>query len=144
MVSSVERSALVPYSAKQMYDLVNDTACYPQFVPYCTQAVVHYSCENAQEATLHFAKGAIKTSFTTRNRLIPERQIEVHLVRGPFKRLTGIWEFIALDEHACRVQLNLEFELSNPLFRATLGKLFNQIADRLVTTFVQRASKIYA
>lgn len=143
-MSSVERSALVPYSARQMFELVNDTARYPEFVPYCVKAVVHHATEFEQEATLYFAKGAIRSSFTTRNRLLPVQQIEVHLVKGPFKRLSGTWDFKALGKDACRVNLCLDFELSNPLLKATLGKLFDQISDRLVATFVQRASKIYA
>ena len=31
----VNRSALVMFSARQMYDLVNDVNAYPQFLPGC-------------------------------------------------------------------------------------------------------------
>lgn len=142
-MSTVNRSALVPYSAQQMFDLVNDTASYPQFVPYCCKADVHRNTAHEQQATLFFAKGAIKTSFTTSNRLVFGKRIEVTLVNGPFKKLNGVWEFIAIGDSSCRVQLHMEFELSNPLLKATLGKLFDQICDRLVTTFVQRAGSVY-
>ena len=32
----ISRTALVPYSAEQMYQLVNDVQSYPQFLPGCT------------------------------------------------------------------------------------------------------------
>ena len=37
----VERSAIVPYGAQAMYDLVADDERYPEFLPGCTGARVH-------------------------------------------------------------------------------------------------------
>ncbi|AXB18864.1 Ribosome association toxin RatA [Salmonella enterica subsp. enterica serovar Napoli] len=34
----ISRTALVPYSAEQMYQLVNDVQSYPQFCPVCWQS----------------------------------------------------------------------------------------------------------
>jgi hypothetical protein len=31
----VHKSVLVPYSARQMFDLVDDVARYPEFLPWC-------------------------------------------------------------------------------------------------------------
>ena len=36
----VERSALVTYTAAQMFALVNDVARYPEFLPWCVGARV--------------------------------------------------------------------------------------------------------
>lgn len=36
VMSQISRTALVPYSAEQMYQLVNDVQSYPQFLPGCT------------------------------------------------------------------------------------------------------------
>ena len=33
---SVDRTAMVPYSAEQMYALVDDVEIYPEFLPWCT------------------------------------------------------------------------------------------------------------
>lgn len=40
MVQRVERSALVAYSAQQMFDLVNDIEAYPQYMDGCVGARV--------------------------------------------------------------------------------------------------------
>jgi ribosome-associated toxin RatA of RatAB toxin-antitoxin module len=32
----ISRTALVPFSVEQMYQLVNDVQSYPQFIPGCT------------------------------------------------------------------------------------------------------------
>ena len=39
---TVSRSALVPYSAEQMYVLVEDVESYPDFLPWCGGAVLHW------------------------------------------------------------------------------------------------------
>jgi ribosome-associated toxin RatA of RatAB toxin-antitoxin module len=143
-VGTINRSALVPYTAAQMYDLVNDIDRYPEFVPWCVNSTSELLAEDKKQATLYFARGKIKTSFTTRNILTAGQCIEMQLVDGPFKYLHGDWNFIDIEDHGSRVQLELEFELSNRLLRAALESFFNQICERLVNAFVKRASQIYS
>ena len=38
----VNKSALVPYRATEMYALVADVEHYPAFLPWCADATVHY------------------------------------------------------------------------------------------------------
>ncbi|MEM8843721.1 MAG: type II toxin-antitoxin system RatA family toxin [Pseudomonadota bacterium] len=143
-MGSVSRSALVPYSAKQMFKLVNDIDCYPEFVPWCVKSTSELLSEKQKQATLHFARGAIKTSFTTQNELEDGERIDMQLIDGPFKHLHGDWKFIEIEGHGSRVQLDLEFELSNRMLKLALEAFFNQICDRLVNSFVERADQIYS
>lgn len=69
--------------------------------------------------------------------------MEMQLIDGPFKDLQGVWRFEALDETACKVLLDLEFEFSNKLVAMTMGRVFNEIAGSLVDSFCSRADKIY-
>jgi ribosome-associated toxin RatA of RatAB toxin-antitoxin module len=139
----MSRSALVPFSAKQMYQVVNDTQDYPSFVPWCNQSEFEILSDNEKQATLHFARGAIKTAFTTRNTLTENESIAMTLVDGPFKQLHGVWSFTEIEELGSKVELSLEFELSNPMLKIALESFFNQICDRLVSSFVERAEQIY-
>lgn len=140
---SMIRSALVPYTAQQMYQVVNDTQDYPSFVPWCDRSEFEILSHDQKQATLHFAKGAIKTSFTTRNTLSEGESITMELVDGPFKQLHGVWRFVEIEDLGSRVELSLEFELSNPVLKLALESFFNQICDRLVSSFVERAEQIY-
>jgi len=142
-VSNVSRSALVPYSAAQMYALVNDIESYPKFVPWCSKSTFKDVSESEKEAALFFSRGAIKTSFTTRNKLSPNQRIELQLVDGPFRQLQGMWQFVDIDDEGSRVQLDLEFELSSRMLKIALESFFSQICDRLVTSFVRRANDVY-
>jgi ribosome-associated toxin RatA of RatAB toxin-antitoxin module len=140
---SIQRSALVPYSPAQMFDLVNDIESYPQFLPGCRSATVYARDNDTIKAGLELAKGAVRKSFTTCNRLQKNKMIEVRLVEGPFQHLEGFWRFDALESGATRVSLDLEFEYSNRLVGLAIGPVFTQIANTLVDSFVRRAREVY-
>lgn len=142
-MTTIHKSALVPYSAEQMYDLVNDFKKYPDFLPWCGGAKEISRSDNEVEASLDIAHSGVHKSFTTRNRLEPNQSIEMHLVEGPFKYLNGTWRFEKLGDAGSKVGLDLEFEFSNKLLGMTFGPLFSKIASSLVDAFIQRAQKVY-
>lgn len=139
----VNRSALVSFSAKQMYDLVNDVEKYPEFLPGCSGSKLIESSEVALVASVDVSKAGIKKTFTTSNTMIAERRIELELVDGPFKSLKGSWVFTPLDDFACKVELNLMFEFSNKLIELAFGKIFNDLTNNMVNSFTLRAKDVY-
>ncbi len=143
MSTRIQRSALLPYPAQALYDLVNDVAGYPKFLPWCSASEVLESSEREMRATLTVAKGGISQQFTTHNLLVPNTSIEMRLVEGPFSQLHGLWEFKALGEKACKISLDLTFDYAGPLVKATLGPLFTQAANTMVDAFCQRAKQLH-
>lgn len=143
MASSIERSALVWHSAERMYEVVNDIAAYPEFLPWCASAEVHDASEQEMLASLEIAKGGVRHRFTTRNQLSEPSEIRIGLVDGPFSRLEGVWRFLPLAAGACKVVLTLEFEFNGAVTRMALGKVFNQAANSMVDAFCQRADALF-
>ncbi|MBQ1784257.1 MAG: type II toxin-antitoxin system RatA family toxin [Gammaproteobacteria bacterium] len=139
----VERAALVGFSASQMYALVNDVERYPQFLPGCGGARLLSASDTELMATIDIAKAGMRAAFTTRNRMVPGRSIELTLVNGPFRTLHGHWLFQPVDEQSCRVSLSLRFEFSNPLLALALGGVFQQMAVNMVDAFRKRAAEVY-
>lgn len=142
-MASVSRSALVPFSAERMYQLVNDCDSYPEFLPWCRSTQVHSYDDDQMHVTIEMSKGALQKSFTTHNRLQKNRMVEIRLVNGPFRRLEGFWRFHPLREDACKVSLDLEFEFSGSVINKVAGPIFHQIANTLVDSFCNRARDIY-
>ncbi|NBI42647.1 ubiquinone-binding protein [[Haemophilus] felis] len=140
---TVNQRALVPYSASQMYQLVNDYERYPEFVPGCVAG--RTLSRQAQELTaeLVIAKAGISQRFTTHNQMIENCSIKMQLVEGPFKFLQGEWRFEALDEQSCEIQLQLQFEFSNPLIAMAFGKIFTHLTSKMIDAFKQRAKEVY-
>lgn len=142
-MSQISRSALVTYSASQMYNLVKDIEAYPEFLPGCAGGAILTEENDIIEAALELSKGGLRHAFTTRNRMIPGDSIEMELLEGPFRYLRGVWQFKALGDEGCRVSLDLEFEMSNAITQMTLGAIFNQMVGTMVDAFIERAKQIY-
>lgn len=142
-MSSVKRSAHVPYGAQEMYDLVADVESYPQFLPWCSGARIIARDEMGTMAAIDIAYRAFRKGFTTRNRLWPGEAIEMRLVEGPFKELFGRWRFDALAGGASRISLDLDFEFASRVTALALGPAFTHIAKTLIDSFKARAAAVY-
>lgn len=142
-MTTIQRSALVPYSAQIMFDLVNAIETYPQFMDGCVGATVIEKTNDIIEARLDLAKGGMRYSFTTRNQLKAPAQIDMTLIEGPFNKFHGVWTFHALGEHACKISLHLDFELSGRLLNFAARKMFDSVANQMVDALVKRAHKLH-
>lgn len=142
-MTEINRSALVPYSAEQMFKLVDDVRAYPEFLPWCKSTTIHERTDSMVEASIEIEKVGINKSFTTRNTYQDKSLIEMQLVNGPFKSLHGYWRFDDLNDKACKVSLDIRFEFSSKILSMTLGPLFSQICNTLVNAFVERARNVY-
>jgi len=143
MMAQVNRSALVMFSAAQMYDLVNDVAAYPEFLPGCVGSCVIELKDNVMTASVDVSKAGVKKTFTTTNTLMHNQRIDMMLLDGPFKKLQGGWQFVALDEQACKIVLALDFEFSNKLVEMAFGKVFKEMVNNMVKAFTERAKTVY-
>ncbi len=140
----IHRSALVHYSAAEMYALVNDVASYADFLPWCRASRVISQSEDEMLASVEIAKGLLNQVFTTRNKLVKDRRIDLQLVDGPFKTLQGSWRFEPLKtENASKVSLDLEFEFDSAMISIAAKPVFTAIANSLVDAFVKRAVEVY-
>ncbi len=169
-MKTVQKSVLIWYSARQMYDLVVDVPKYPEFLPWCDRAEVVEQHDDGVTAKVGLAFGGMHQSFTTRNMHVPGEQVRLQLVAGPFSKLDGVWQFSpvgadAADEsgakspapggggsgaapaspvgEACRVNLNLNYGFDNFALSALIGPVFDKIARTLVEAFVKRAEQVY-
>jgi len=139
----INRSAIVPFSAEKMFKLVDDIASYPSFLPWCKSTKIYSRGENEVKASIEMSKAGIHKSFTTCNHNKNYSSIELNLVEGPFKSLKGYWRFEELQENACKVSLEIDFEFSSKILSATIGPVFSQICNTLVNSFVIRAQEVY-
>ena len=142
-MAHVNKSALVPFSAEQMYKLVENVDDYHTFLPWCSDSKMLEHEDNVIVGTVTISKGGVNKSFTTKNTLHEYHLIDIDLVDGPFKKLQGYWRFDALKEDACKVSLELEYEFSSRLLSLVIGPVFNQVANTMVDSFVKQARVAY-
>jgi len=142
-MAQVSRSALLMYSAEEMYQLVNDVNAYPEFLPGCVDANILTNDNNVMRASVKVSKAGISQTFTTENILVNGQSILMNLVDGPFKHLRGGWTFSELDEQACKINLDLEFEFNSSLVELAFGRIFHELVGSMVKSFSSRAKVVY-
>lgn len=141
-MTQVKKTRIVSYSPTEMFDLVNAVEHYPEFLPYCAESQIHHRDQDEVQATLVIAAAGMHKSFTTHNRLQTNKMIEIRLIDGPFKHLEGYWRFDEVPE-GCQISFDLEFEFSGNLMGLLLGPVFEQIANKMVDAFCDRAKAVY-
>lgn len=139
----IRRSQKEPFSAKQMYELVNDVNAYPTFLPWCKGARIITATPTMMEASILTAKGPLNKWFTTRNTLVENEKITLNLVDGPFKHLRGEWKFQDLPEGGSEIHLMIDFDFSFGPARLILTPIFENIAGSMVSAFSAQAKVRY-
>lgn len=145
-MKTVNKSVLIWYSPEEMFALVTDVAKYPEFLPWCDRASVLERTENGMTAEVGMAMGALRKSFVTHNTHEAGRRVHMHLVKGPFSKLEGDWQFHPVgdgSQRACKVELELQYGFDSAALAALVGPVFDRIAGSMVDAFIKRAEQVY-
>ncbi|WP_276902521.1 type II toxin-antitoxin system RatA family toxin [Frischella perrara] len=142
-MTHIYHEIMEPYSAQQMFDLVNDINSYPQFVPDCIDTGVLQRDDNLLLAYIEVEKFGFKKRFTTLNRLKEPSKIEITLIDGPFKKLVGAWTFTPISENQSKITFDLTFEFNSKLLDMTFTPIFKDIMKNMVIAFSNRAKQLY-
>lgn len=138
----IRRSAIVPFTPAQMFDLVNDVEAYPKRFGWCDAAEVLEREDNVLVARLDLKFAGLKQSFTTRNTTDRPHTLAMKFVEGPFRSLDGVFTFQALGDVGCKIALALDFDYAG-LGGSVLRMGFQQLANRMVDDFCDEARRQY-
>jgi len=142
----------LPYSARQMYDLVADIESYPQFLPWNSAARIRTRttrADGAEEiaADLVISFKVFRERFGSRVVLWPEQdgvwKIDTEYLDGPFKYMRSGWSFKDRPEGGCHVEFFVDFEFKNAILQRLIGVVFHEAMSRIVRAFEDRARKLY-
>ena len=145
-MKTVSKSVLIWYSPQEMYVLVTGVEQYPQFLPWCDHARVVTAEEYGMTAEIGIAFSGIHQKFSTQNTHVPDRQVRIKLLNGPFSALDGEWNFLPIGDgtqRACKVELTLNYGFDNATLGRLVGPVFDKIAGSMVDAFVKRAEQVY-
>lgn len=142
-MTEIVRSALVPYTARQMFDLVDAVERYPEFLPWCGSTEIIQRDQLLTRATIGINFRGVRQSFSTENRKQPPLLMSMRLIEGPFKSMDGEWRFTELGAEGCKIDLRLEYEFSTTLLDKLIGPVFGYISGNLIDAFLKRADQVY-
>jgi coenzyme Q-binding protein COQ10 len=139
---------VLPYTPRQLFDLVGDVERYPEFVPWVTRLTTRNRRHDGEGVTLADATAEVGFSiiherFTTRVRLDePALAIDVDLINGPFRTLKNRWRFKPHPKGA-ELTFDIDFEFKSRLLAGLLAANLHRAVNRLVGCFEARAAELY-
>jgi ribosome-associated toxin RatA of RatAB toxin-antitoxin module len=147
-MQQIRRKARVPYTARQMLELVNDIEAYPEFLHWCQAATIESSNADTVEAALEIGIRGIHRTMRTRNRTEVAEQgdsalIWIEMIDGPLRHLSGGWAFDPVAGNGCDIELRLDYEVQRTPFGLLLRTLFDEIANSQLNAFIRRAGVLY-
>ena len=140
----------VPFTSRQMFDLVADVERYPEFLPMCEALVVRSRGRHGDKqvliADMTVGYKAIRETFTSRATLDPASLAVIaestRDSRGPFRRLENRWEFSAVPG-GCDVDFFIAYEFKSIMMQMVVGALFERAFRRYTRAFEERAQAVY-
>lgn len=135
---------ILPYSPKQLYDLVADIENYDQFLPWCEQAqVIEKKSDELIYAKLSIGFKSVKGEYVSKVKFDEdEKKISVELAEGPFKHLRQVWHFFQL-ESGTKVEFDIDFKLHSKILERVMNMVFEPACKKMINAFEQRAKKLY-
>jgi coenzyme Q-binding protein COQ10 len=132
----------LPYSQKQLFELVASVERYPEFLPWCTATRIKQRDGNMFHADLVVRFKVFQERFVSKVTLHPHRQIDVEYINGPFRYLNNPWRFLESDQ-GCTIDFYVDFEFRSRVLQTLIGLLFNEAVSRMVGAFESRARQLY-
>jgi coenzyme Q-binding protein COQ10 len=147
-VPSFTTQRRVPFTPKEMFDVVADIERYPEFLPLCESLEVESRTATAEGSVLvaRMAVGtkAIREAFTTRVTLEPGAPaILVEYLDGPFSHLENRWRFLPAPE-GTEIDFFIDYEFRSSLLALLVGAAFDNALRRYAEAFEARARTLYA
>jgi coenzyme Q-binding protein COQ10 len=141
----------VPFTSRQMFDLVADVEQYPKFLPLCEALAVKKREQDGDKPVLicEMTVGyhAIRETFTSRVALDPSiLEVRAGSVpeypSGPFRHVDNRWTF-AESPGGCDVQFYISYEFKSLMMQMLVGSLFDRVFRRYTQAFEERAHAVY-
>ncbi len=138
----------MPYTSRQMYDLVADIESYPKFIPWCAAVHIHsrHSSERGQivVADLVASFQAFRETMRSRVKLADDHSaIDVSYLKGPLKHFHSTWRFYNRPDGSSDVEFEVEFEFRSRIIEKLVGIVFGRAMETIVAAFEKRAREIY-
>lgn len=143
MLKHIETKNL-PYTQKQLFDLVAGVDKYKEFAPWCVASRINsWEGDDIFYADLIVGYKMIRERFSSKVILESPDHIYIEYLRGPMRHLKNHWRFKSEPNGSCTIEFDVEFEFDNSMLQGLAKVFFNEVVKRMVGAFEKRAAEIY-
>jgi coenzyme Q-binding protein COQ10 len=133
----------LPYTPKQMFDLVADVEKYPEFLPWCVGLRVNSREGDVILADMVIGYKMFQEKFTSEVRLQDPDQIDVAYRDGSLKHMRNHWKFLPDKDGGCIIDFYVDFEFRSMILQKMIGGVFHEAVKIMVHAFEKRAAEVY-
>ena len=143
--ASVKR--LIECKKKDLIDLVLDIEKYPEFIPFCFDAIIHEKKEVEETvkiiADLTIGKGPFKDTYKS-DVLYNKHRNSIHVknIDGPLNHLTNNWLFVD-QNNKTEVTFDIDFEIKNKFLNTVMEASFKFGLEKIADAFQKRAEDLF-
>lgn len=141
----------LPYSARQMFDLVAAVDDYVSFMPLCERSVIteRRTLDDGREelkATLEVlhTRTGLGGTFESLVHIDPKRMTITALSSdGPVRHLENLWRFEDLDDNQSRTTFSIHFQMRNWPMQVVMNRVYTRVFEKIAEAFRDRAATVY-
>lgn len=137
---------VLPFTPRELYDVVSNVEEYSQFVPWCTRSIVrHRISENHVAAELAVGFQMLSERYTSLVTFEPYKAVRADVPNSSlFDYLINDWVFEdGPEEGTTLLTFYVEFRFRNPLYQRITDLFFNEVVKNMVNAFERRAHSKY-
>ena len=135
----------LPYTPEQLFNLVADVERYSEFLPWCLKSKI--TSKNEEDgifcADLVVGYKMLRERFVSKVTLEKPGHVHVEYISGPMKYLSNHWRFIRNEDGSSTIDFFVEFEFKSKVLQHLMGVFFNEIVQKMVSAFEERARSLY-
>jgi coenzyme Q-binding protein COQ10 len=134
---------ILPFSKKQLFDLVIDVDAYKEFLPNCHDSIVISRSEDLIIADLTLEFSHFRETYRSVVQFEPNNFITTKAMSGPFKYLHSHWKFEEYSVSETFISFSIDFELKMSLFTMIINMVLEDSARKMLAAFEKRAREVY-
>jgi len=138
---TITKKAIVFHSCKSMFELVDSVENYPDFLKWCGSTKIIKRNNEITIAEIQINFKGISQKFTTKNKKKYPNIMQINLIDGPFKMLTGSWIFKEIEKNSCAIEFKVQYEFKNLLIDSIISPVFKYISNTLIDNFIEKANQ---
>ena len=141
---SYRNKTTLPFTSKQLFEVVIDVESYPIFLPWCTACKIVNKYSNYDfDADLTVGYKAIDEKYTSKIKADYPITINSKAISGPFKYLDSTWTFKDTSDGQCEVYFGIEYKFKSFFLDKIMGGLFKKATIKMLDAFEKRAKDLY-
>ena len=143
--ASIKR--LIECKKRDLINLVLDIEKYPEFIPFCFDAIIHEKKEVEETikiiADLTIGKGPFKDTYKS-DVLYNKHSNSIHVknIDGPLNHLTNNWLFVD-QNNKTEVTFDIDFEIKNKFLNTVMEASFKFGLEKIADAFQKRAEDLF-